>query len=258
MYLTLPLGFEGDDTVQGSGSNDKTYSQEEFDKHMAGMRRKYEEREAAHKKTQEQLAEQLKAAKEQPGLADDEREDMQKQIEALEQQYLTKQQKAEREATKKEKSLQEQIDSLTSDNSRWQSNYKNEVERNLIFLASKAHDAEDPEQMSRILGPDIEWKEIDSENGDGTTFEPRVKFSDHDKEGKPVQVEFTIDEAMARMKELPNRYGNLFKGQQKAGLGGGPNEGVAGGQQLTPEVLSKRPELLRKLMKEQPKKFGLK
>lgn len=260
--ILLPLGFEGegDDTTQGGSAADKTYTQAEFDHHMGGIRKKYEGQLETLKKTQEQLAEQLKTVKDQPGLAEEEREALQLQIESLEASYLTKQQRAEQEAVKKEKALQTEIEAVTNERSLWKNSYETEIIRNQIYReSSKEPRAHDPEQMARILGPDISWKDIENESGDGTRHEPRVSFADTDKEGKPVTLELTIEQAMARMRELPNRYGNLFDaGNYKAGEGGSPsNSRAADGQQLTPEVLKDNPKLLRKLMKENPKQFGL-
>jgi hypothetical protein len=245
MLFYFPIGFEGDEGTKGEDGTaaTKTYTQEEFDKHMGGLRKK-------HEATQKQLADQLKAAREQPGLADEEREALQKQIEGLEATYMTKQQLAEKAAQKKETALQDQIKELTDKGSQWKNNFESEVVRNQIYLESNKHEAHDPEAMSRMLGPDITWKEIEGDNG--TTYEPRVAFADVDKEGKPVTLELTIGQAMARMKELPDRFGFLFKGQQKAGIGGIANTGTAGGQQLTQAMLAKNPALLRKIMKEQP------
>jgi ribosomal protein L11 methylase PrmA len=242
----LPIGFDGDETEP------KTYTQEEFDRHMGGIRKKYETTIGSLKSAQEQLADQLKAAQSAPGLADEERQALQAQIESLESQYMTKQQLAEKAALQKEKTLQDQIAGLTESSTQWKTNYQNEVTRNQIYLESSKHEAHDPETMSRMLGPDITWKEVEREDGNGTSFEPRVSFTDTDKDGKPVILELTVGQAMARMKELPERFGHLFKGELKAGIGGVANTGTAGGQQITQKMLSRDPALLRKIMKEQP------
>lgn len=251
----LPTGFDGEEggTAGTGGEATKTYSQEEFDRHMGGLRKKYESQVSQLKTAQEQLAEQLRAAQQNPGLSDEEREAYAARIDALEQSYLSKQQLSERNAVKKEKELQSLIENLQAENGRWRGSYQDEVVRNQIYLDTSRLDGVDPEQFARILGPDISWKEIPLEDGNGTSYEPRVKFADTDKEGKPVTVELTIRQAMERMKEL-DRYSNLYKSGVKSGVGGGPNSGgAAGGQQITQTMLSRNPELLRKILKENPR-----
>jgi len=59
------------------------------------------------------------------------------------------------------------------------------------------------------------------DNGEPTgMLAPKVKFPDTDKDGKSVILDLTVTEAVKRMKELTDQYGNLFKGTAAGGIGG--------------------------------------
>jgi len=49
-------------------------------------------------------------------------------------------------------------------------------------------------------------------------YVPQVSFDDFDKEKKPIILELSVDEAVARMRELP-KHQNLFHTDKRGGLG---------------------------------------
>ncbi len=88
------------------------------------------------------------------------------------------------------------------------------------------------------------------ETGD---FQIVVDLEDEDSEGKPTKSTLTPVEAVARMKELPGRYGYLFKANVVSGVGGSNSTGgMSGKGDVDLKKLAQDPEQYRKMRKENP------
>jgi molecular chaperone GrpE (heat shock protein) len=236
------LGFEGDDGAGGDGGDDdaaakaaaaaaaaagggggKTYTEEEFNTHMAGLRRKADAEKEAFKKTQRELAAQLELAKQQKGLTEQEKAAHQARIEELENQFLTETEKAKRTAQQKEQEFTGTVDTLTNERDMWRGNFEKEAASNQVTRAAATNKAFDPGQIGAILSPMIEFKEQTDDSGAGTgSYSPVVKFPDIGEDEKPIVMEYSVDEAVKRMTELP-RFANLFQDTMKSGIGGSGN-----------------------------------
>lgn len=248
-------GTGGDGTGSGGGAGGaggaaKTYTKEEFDTHMAGLRRKSEAREAEMKKTQRELAAQLEQAKKQKGLSDEERQTLESRIEELRNEFETEQEKAKRAAQQKEQEHTGQVDSLTAERDEWRGRFESEAASNQITRAAASHKALNTEQIAAYLNPMIEFKEVTDDDGQGTgTYTPVVRFPDTNEEGKPITMEYTVDEAVKRMTEM-KQHSNLFEGTLKSGIGG---QGNADGKKVDVARLARdNPAEYRRLRKEKP------
>jgi hypothetical protein len=233
----------------------KNYTQAEFDAHMAGLRRKSEAaiaaKEEEFKKTQRELAAQLGEAKKQKGLTEQEKAVHQARIEELENQFLTEQEKAKRAAVQKESEFTSQVDGLTSERDMWRTQFESEAASNQITRSAHTNKAFDPSQIGAILNPMIEFKEsVDEATGTGTgTYTPVVKFPDVGEDEKPIVMEYSVDEAVKRMTELP-RFANLFEDTMKSGIGG---TGNADSKKVdVARIARENPAEYRRLRKEKP------
>ena len=252
-FIGAYIGFEGEggesqgDDGQGGGAG-KTYTQQEFDSHMANIRRKHE---ADIKKTQKDLADQLEQQKKAKGLSEEERGALQKRIDDLESQFLTESQKAERKATEERTQFTVQIESLNTDRNSWKKRFETKAASSDITDAANKHKAVNVRQIRAYLEPMIEFKESQVNGEPNGEFVPVVKFPDIDAKTKePIVMEYTIDEAVKRMKEL-EEHSNLFEDTMKGGLGGGKNSG--GSRKIDAAKLAREnPEEYRRLRKENP------
>jgi len=97
----------------------------------------------------------------------------------------------------------------------------------------------------------ITFKEGEVNGEPNGEFTPVVKFPDVDAKTKQaIVMEYTIDEAVKRMKEL-DEYSNLFEDTMKGGLGGSKNTG--NGKKIDPAKLAREnPAEFRRLRKENP------
>lgn len=257
------ISFDGDGDGDGNGDGDgdgdgnepKTYTQEEFDAHMAGLRRKYESREEQLKKAQKDLAGQLEKQKQMKGLSQEERQALQDRIDELESQFLSEKEKAERAAKQERDQFTGQIETLTGDRDNWRVQYQREVVRNGIRGAAAEHKAFDRsgDQIAAILGPMVEFKDVlDDEDQPTGQVKPVVRFPDVDSKTKePLTLEYTIDEAVKRMTEL-DKFANLFEDTMRGGLGGSKNGGKPSGKIDVAKLARENPAEYRRLRKEQP------
>lgn len=253
-------GFEGENDDPGDnddpGENEpKTYTQEEFDTHMAGVRRKYEQREEKHKQAQKELAAQLEKQKKSKGLSDEERTALQTRIDELENEFLSEKEKAERAAKAEREQYASQIDSLTGQTKHWRSSYEREVLKNGLRAAASEHKAYDRsgDQIAAILGPMVEFKDVlDDDDQPTGDVKPVIRFPDVDSKTKDsITMEYTIGEAVKRMTEL-DKYANLFEDTMRGGLGGGKNGGKPAGKIDVRKLAKENPAEYRRLRKERP------
>ena len=269
--LNLPrfTSFEGEDdaatatataaaaAAAAAAATGKTNSQTEFDTHLAQQRRKYEAREAALQKAQRELATQLETQKTRKGLSEEERTGLQGRIDELESQFLTEKEKAERTAQKERDTSKQQVEQLTKERDGWLTAFQTEVVNNQITRAAANGNAHDVDQISAIVRPMIQFKEVVDEDGQKTgKLAPSVRFPDIDTKTKaPIVMEYTVDETVARMAEM-DKYANLFVDRKRSGIGGGKNTGGSPtGKPDLAKLAKEDPAAFRKLRKERPDLF---
>jgi len=132
--------------------------------------------------------------------------------------------KTEKElATEKQKKLQkkhtEELKKTTGERDAWEKRYKKErIERD-IMSAAVEQDAFSPKQVIRILRDDTFITEELGEDGKPTgELTSMVKVRDI-KDNQPVDLELSPADAVKRMKENVQEFGNLFQSEASAGLG---------------------------------------
>jgi len=222
-----------------------TISQKKLNAVLAEEKRKFQE-------TQKKQLEQLQELERSKGLSDKEREQLSKQIEDLKTSVMTKEQLAAKEKEKLQSELSAQIkaEKERADKA-WQLYTESTIERAITDAAAR-NEAFRPSQVVTFLVGKTHLVEDKDGSGNSTgTFTPRVKFPDV-KDGKPIVLDLTVEEAVKRMKDLPDEYGNLFKSGVAGGLGGTSGvDGGSGAGQGPPED----PEAYRK-WRENQRKMG--
>jgi len=248
-------GFDGVDDDPEPKDPPKTYTQEEFDAHLGGQRRKYETQIEGAKQASKELAEKLEQQKKMKGLSEDERTSLQTRIDELESTYLTEKEKADRAAAAEREQFTGQLSSATVERDNWRTQYQQEVLNNRIRSAANAHKAFDRtgDQIAAILAPLTEFRDIldDSDQPTGQV-KPVVRFPDNDvKTKEPIVLEYTVDEAIKRMTEL-DKHANLFEDTMRGGLAGSKNGGRPAGKLDIVKLAKENPAEYRRLRKESP------
>ncbi len=187
--------------------------QEQVNKIVAEERRKMQEK-------QQKTLEQLGQLKDRASLTTKEKETLVKQIEDLKNQYMTTEEKARRAAEDAETKRSGEIATLTNDRDDWRKKHATLVVETAIVDAAAANKAIEHEQILAIIGPKTRLAEkLDDEGKPTGEYGPMVSFPDTNKEKQPIVLELSVPEAIKRMKEM-EKYGNLFEGTKRGGLGG--------------------------------------
>lgn len=213
-------GDTGGDGGGADGDKKLTITQKELNKMMADNRRKLTQQNT-------ELLRQMEDLRGTAKMTDEQRTELEGQIERLQQQVLSKEELARREIDKTKKAYTDSLEKASNEAKRWQSLYTSSTVERTLQDAAIGGEAVQPRQIVAMLGQSTRLAEVLGEDGKPTgAFAPVVKFNDTDKDGNPITLDLSPADAIKRMRELPE-YGNLFKGTAKGGLG---ETGSAGGR----------------------------
>ena len=243
----LILAYEGEETTNPPSSEtkpptgEKVFKQEDVNRLLAEERRKLQT--GAQK-----LAGELEALRTKASLTQQERDELSTRIDALQSEYMTKEELTKRQLDKAKKEADDRIAALEGTAKTWQSKYTTTTIKRTITDAAASNDAYNAGQIVAILERDATLVDVLDEDQKPTgEHEVRIKFNDVDKGGKAVTLTLTPAEAVKRMKEIGD-FQNLFKGTGTGGVGS-TNRGS--GKPLDAANLARtNPEEYRKLRKE--------
>lgn len=209
-------GGTGDATppVGDPANPPKTYTKDEVDNMLKTET-------TTIKRERDNLIQQYETLKKTAGLSQNQIKDLQGKIDELKTSHLSTEQKAALELDRQKKEYGEEKDSLTKDRDHWRGEYDVYRKQTELHSAAAGANAFNPQQLVNLLATKtklVESKEV-VEGQETTVYKTIVQFDDKDKDGKPVVVELSPSDAIKRMKELPEQFGNLFKTDAKGGTG---------------------------------------
>lgn len=225
----------GQGGTQGGTQKDDdkpTVSQNRLNAILADERKKHNETVQRHITELEQL-------KRSASLTTEEKAGLEKKITELQDSMLTKDELSKKEKDKLLTDHKKQVDGLTGERELWKGRYTDSTISRGITDAAVIGEAFSPAQVVALLKPHARLVEItDSESKPTGEFAIKIKFTGSDKDGKPVQLDLTPEEAIKQMKEMPDHYGNLFKSTMSGGLGGSGGKGGGGGRAKDPTQMT--------------------
>lgn len=247
--------FEGDDDAAAKKAAEEAAAkkaaddgkftekqQEQVNKIVAEERRKMQEKQTTTLKEISQL-------KDRASLTKKEKETLEKKIGDLQNQYLTTEEKARHAAEEAETKRAGEIAALTNDRDGWQKKHSTLVVETAIVDAAAENKAIEHEQILAIISPKTRLVEkLDDEGKPTGEYGPMVSFPDKNKEGDPIVLELSVHEAVKHMTKL-EKYGNLFEGSKRGGLGGVGNQRQGGTVDLK-KIAKEDPAAYRKLRAE--------
>lgn len=197
----------------GGAPATKTFTQEQLDKII-------EERVKRVKTQHGNAITELEALKAKAQLTQQERDELESRIDGMKTEFMTKEEIANREKSKIEKQLKDETERLTRETEGWKTRFTESTISRAITDAAVQHNAYAPKQVVALLRPNTFLAETLDEDGKPSgNLVPKVKFSDVDKDGKPVTLELEVVQAVKRMTEL-DEFLNLFKDSSSGGVGG--------------------------------------
>jgi hypothetical protein len=213
------------------------FSQEQVNKFLADEKRKWQSQ-------QQKTITELTEIKNRLTTSDEEKQQLTSKITEMETQLLSKEEIAEREKKKLEAESKTKIDALTTERDGFKNQYANYRVENEITLEAVKQEAFSPKQVVALLRGDTRLIPAVGEDKKPTGELIPMVVVKTVKEGKPITLELSIFDAVKRMKETPDEYGNLFKSTMAGGVGG-TNVGSGGSGGLDPESM-KDPASYRK------------
>jgi len=201
----------------------------------------------------QELIEQLTSLRETATMSTQAKEELEARIEELQTQYMSKEELTKRESDKMSKTHAKEIEKLTSETQKWQKLYANSTTQRALLDAAIEGEAIQPSQIVAMLGQATQIVEERDDTGQGTgIYKTIVTFQDVNEDGNPVELKLSPKEVIKRMKELPDLFGNLFKGDLLGGLGETGSKGGAGSTRPKLADLLKDPKKYKKWRKENP------
>lgn len=200
--------------------------QDFFSRTIAEERRRWQ---AQNQKT----IDELKKLQAVAGTTQQQKDDLQKRIDDLQRQHMSKEELARQEQSQKEKEFQQQIQQQRTEAEAWRKKYNESTIIRALQDGAREFDAYNDAQIIDLLAPKTKLvEEVDATNSHTGNYVPRVQLAEYDSEGKLVVHDFTVKEALQKMRGMPERYGNLFKSTLAGGLGqsgssnGGPKKKI--------------------------------
>lgn len=210
-----------------------------------------------HKESNKKMETQLQQLLASQSLTDEERANLEVQLEDLRKQFRTKEEQAKIEKKQLQEKFTTDLDKAKESADYWENQYKSSTIARALQDAAVREDAFMPEQVVIIMKQYTVLREATDESGKGLgTLIPMVDLPDHDAEtGKPIMTQRTPLDAVARLKELQP---NLFKANVVAGVGGSSaTDGNTSGTDGKVDARELTPAQYAKIRKENPEALGL-
>jgi hypothetical protein len=214
-----------------------TLSQKQLNAALADDRRR-------HKEQVDKTVQQLEDLKKSKTISDKERDSLQSRITELNDSMLTKEQLADKEKRTILEKHKTELDTTSKDRDNWKGLFNKEMVTRSIQDEAIKSEAFNPNQIVQLLQVNSRLVEVLDANGSPVPgqYQTKVQMADTDKEGKPVVLDLTVPEAIKRMKERVDEFGNLFK----SGVSGGLGQGGGGKSGTQKDPRSMTPEEYRK------------
>jgi len=228
------LSMEGEDDAAAKAAADKAAADKaaaDADATKARGEKKFTDSDMgrmrkAHEAELKKSAEQNRKLSEDMRLTQEERDAASKRADELEAQFKTEKQLSDERAQKLIADHKKVVETLTKERDTAQKAHSDLMIDVELQRESALAEELVPGQLTKFLRPDTELADELGEDAKATGRKVvRVNFDDVDKDNKPVRLKLSVKDALKRMKELPNRFGNFFKGTGTGGVGAGNGAG---------------------------------
>jgi hypothetical protein len=235
----------------------KVFSQEDVNKFLADDRRRNA---AKYESKQAELEGAYKEALENQSISGDQRTQLEGKLEDLQKTFRSKEQQLEHDKKQLETKYTEEVQDLRARAENWEDKYKSSMVDRALQDAAIQNDAFNPSQVTTILKTMTKIIEQTDDAGEPMgEFAPVIDLTDIDtKTGEQIITRRTPEDAVKRMRELPEQYGNLFKSNVVSGIGAGSATGGAGSGHGNVDIHNMSPEQYMELRKTNPQALGLK
>jgi hypothetical protein len=149
-------------------------------------------------------------------LTEAERQQLDDRVRQLSEQGMSAKQIHERQLLDLQTQHGETVKTVEGERDSWRNRYTQTAISSSISAAASANKAYNSDQLQAILGPRTQLVEELQEGKPTGKLIPRVKFDDVGSDGKPVQLDLSVPDAVKRMAGMDS-FANLF---EHSGVGG--------------------------------------
>lgn len=241
----------GGDDKGGKGKN--LFTQDDVNRFLAEDKRK-------HQTALAQMEAKLQEALADKSMTEATRKALEENLAAVQGQMRTKEQQLAHEKKQLKDAHRNELTELKKKLVFWEGLYRESTIDRALQDAAVKNDAFNPSQVVVLLRSDTKLlEEVDEKTGTTTgKYRTVVSMQGVDpKTGEQVTLSCTPEEAVKRMKELPDVYGNLFKSGVVSGIGAGTATGGTPGKGGKIDVTKLTPAQYRKIRAENPELLGL-
>jgi hypothetical protein len=235
-------------------ARERNFNQDDVNTFLADDRRKHGEKYRKLEGAYEEMLADKTLASEQRGKLESELQDLQKS-------FRTKEQQAEYERKQEQQRFKTEVTGYKDSAIKWERMYKDSVIERSLQDAAIAAESFNPSQIVGLLRPMTQMRPATDEDGGEIEdqMNPMIDFPDIDeKTGDRIVTLRTPQQAVQRMKEMPEHYGNLFRANVVSGIGSGAaTGGVTSGEGGRIDVTKLTSEQYRKLREDNPEALGL-
>jgi hypothetical protein len=228
------------------------FTQDDVNRFLADDKRK-------HQAALTQMEQKLAIALEDKNMTEATRQTLEENLAAVRGELRTKEEVLTMEKKKVEAELSQKLSDLEKQKIYWENLYRESSVERALQDAAVVHNAFRPEQIVTLLrGQTKLLQDVDEVTGKPKgTYQPKVEMPGvNPQTGESVTLVLSPQEAVKRMLELPDIYGNLFNPNVVSGIGGGVNTGgTPGGGRV--DVRKLTPQQYRELREKDPAKLGL-
>lgn len=176
------------------------------------------EREAGEK-TRRELLQQLERREQEASMTESERETLQKRIEELRAESLSAEEASKRTIKQLESDLTTAKEQAAKERTALISQYNAYRIEQELMQAATAHDARTPSQLVNLLRGDTKVEEVIGDDGKPTgELTVKTTITEFKEDGTPFQVECSPNDAIARLRAQPDKWGNQFNSSAQRGL----------------------------------------
>jgi len=205
--------------AEKAATDEKSFNQDEVNKFVA-------ERNKALKVKFETMEKSYEGLLKQQNLTNEQRGDLETQLEAVRNEMLTKEQRLESEKKKAQVQYEADLNKANENAEKYKSLYESSTIERAVTDAASKHDAYNPNHFIAHLAPQSKMiEEVDAEGNVTGKLVPRVEWTSVDENGQKHVSNLTPEEAVEKMKDNVVEFGNLFKTNVAAGIGAGTAPG---------------------------------
>jgi len=202
-----------DPVETNTSSTGKMLTQEQMNSIIAKEKRVWLEQ-------RDEMLTKIESLQSKSSLSDEERASFEEEVKNLRNMGKTKENIAKENLERQQKEYQLKLEKLTKDLEEWKGRYTHETIISSIESEAVKANAFNPQNIVDHLGGRAKLvPELDEEGKETGKLITQVTFTDVGEDGKEMDVNMSIQEAVTRMTQLPDRYGNLFSTTKTQGLG---------------------------------------